>query len=279
MVTFEKLISEIGFTDEEKNDILAFSSDESTRELRDFAMFHTMKEDFDPLKEKADVDTSYGMSALMAMLLKASMYWDEYEKKGISYEIYVDTMSDIKVWAYNYRRVHGKLGLSELSWVDGSVVLHRFKLGRLQYNFTEFTEKESHDISVGLKTGDKLLEIHIQQDGPFTDELCGQSLEMAKDFYRKYFPEWDFKGFICHSWLLSPGLSQVLPETSNIIKFGKRFTVIENQVENDGQAIERIFDTKFKDKDYKPTSLQIKARKLLDEGGHLGNALGVILVD
>jgi len=102
---------------------------------------------------------------------------------------------------------------------------------------------------------------------------------LAKTFYRKYFPEYDFKGFICHSWLLSPGLSQVLPETSNIIKFGKRFTIIENQAQNVGQAIERIFDTKFKDSKAPLTSLQIKARKLLDEGGHLGNALGVILVD
>lgn len=279
MLTLEKLIGELGFTDAEKSEILTFASDEKNSEICDFAMSHIMNVDLKPLKEKVDSDTSYGLAALIAMLAKAVMFWAEYEKKGISYDIYIDTMSDIRVWAYNYKRATGKLGLSELDWVHGSVTLHRFKLGRLQYNFTEFKESSNHDISVGLKTGDKLLDVHIQQDGPFTDELCGQSIEMAKEFYHKYFPEWDFKGFICHSWLLSPGLSQVLPETSNIIKFGKRFTVIENQVTNDGQAIERIFDTKFKDKDFKPTSLQLKARKLLDEGGHLGNALGVILVD
>lgn len=279
MMTFEKLITEIGFTQDEKNEIMSFSSDENTREFRDFAMFHLMKDDCESLNSKVCDDTTYGMAALVAMLCKALLAWSEYEKRGISYDIYKDTMSDIKVWAYNYRRVYGKLGLSDLAWVNGSVVLFRFKLGRLQYNFTEFTESSSHDISVGLKNGDKMLDVHIQQEGSFTDELCGESLELAKTFYRKYFPEYDFKGFICHSWLLSPGLSQVLPETSNIIKFGKRFTIIENQAQNDGQAIERIFDTKFKDSKAPLTSLQIKARKLLDEGGHLGNALGVILVD
>lgn len=279
MMTFEKLITEIGFTQDEKNEIMSFSSDENTREFRDFAMFHLMKDDCESLNAKVCEDTTYGMAALVAMLCKASLAWSEYEKREISYDIYKDTMSDIKVWAYNYRRVHGKLGLSDLAWVNGSVILFRFKLGRLQYNFTEFTESSSHDISVGLKNGDKMLDVHIQQEGPFSDELCGESLELAKTFYCKYFPEYDFKGFICHSWLLSPGLSQVLPETSNIIKFGKRFTIIENQAQDDCQAIERIFDTKFKDNNAPLTSLQIKARKLLDEGGHLGNALGVILVD
>ena len=278
MISLEKLISEIGFTDSEKDEILAFASDDSTREYRDFAFFNAMKNTLDELTQKASSDINYGMAALVAMLTKATLSLDEYEKRGISYDIYVDTMSDIRVWAYNYRRAFGSLGLSELGWVNGSVVLGRFKLGRLQFNFTTFTENDEHDISVGLKTGDKMLDVHIQQEGLFSDELCGKSLDMAVEFYRKYYPEYDFKGFTCHSWLLSPGLSQILPETSNIIKFGKRFTIIHDQKENDGQATERIFDTKFKDKDSKPTSLQLKARKLLDEGGHLGNALGVILV-
>lgn len=278
MISLEKLISEMGFTDSEINEILAFASDDSTREYRDFAFFNIMKSTFDELTQKAISDMKYGMAALVAMLTKATLSLDEYEKRGISYNIYIDTMSDIRVWAYNYRRAFGTLGLSELGWVNGSVVLGRFKLGRLQFNFVDYTEHPAHDTSLGLKTGDKMLDVHIQQEGPFNDELCGKSLDMAVEFYRKYFPEYDFKGFICHSWLLSPGLSQILPETSNIIKFGKRFTIIHNQKENDGQAIERIFDTKFKDKDSKPTSLQLKARKLLDEGGHLGNALGVILV-
>jgi len=278
MLSLDKLITELGFTDSEKNEIMAFSSDESTRDLRDFAFFNIMKNTFDELIEKASADTKYGMAALVAMLIKAASSIDEYEKRGISYEIYMETMSDIKVWAYNYRRIYGSLGLIDLDWVNGSVVLERFKLGRLQFNFIEFKENEEYDCSAGLKTGDKMLEVHIQQDGLFTDELCGKSLDMAVEFYGKHFPEYKLKGFICHSWLLSPGLSQILPETSNIIKFGKRFTIIHYQKENDRQAIERIFDTKFKDKNFKPTSLQLKARKLLDEGGHLGNALGVILV-
>ncbi len=279
MFTFEKLITEIGFTDDEKAEILAFDSDTKNFKLRDYALACLLKGDFETLTEKTESDTVYGMAALVAMLAKAFLGWIRYEQKGISEEIYIDTLSDIRVWAYNYRRVHGTLGLSELNWVEGSTSLERFKLGRLQYNFFEFKSDPKYTVPDGLKDGVKLLEVHIQQDGPFNDELCGESIELAKKFYREFFPEYDFKGFICHSWLLSPGLSQVLPETSNIIKFGKRFTVIDDQKENDRQAIERIFDTKFKAKDSKPTSLQLKARKLLDEGGHLGNALGVILVD
>jgi len=186
-------------------------------------------------------------------------------------------MSDICVWARNYRRIYGYLGFSELEWLDGSVNLRRFKLGRLQYNFGHFEASDDHDISLDIPNGSRMIEIHIQQDGPFDDEICGRSLKMAEEFFKKHYPNEDFRGFICHSWLLSPTLSAVLDETSNIIKFGERFTIVKHEVENDKQAIERIFGEKFKDKDFKPTSLQIKARKHLDEGGHLGNALGVIL--
>ena len=60
-----------------------------------------------------------------------------------SYEIYKDTMSDIKVWAYNYRRVYGKLGLSDLAWVNRSVVL--FNTSKLLS--VDKTEKEGFEPS------------------------------------------------------------------------------------------------------------------------------------
>ncbi len=277
MTALEKLITEIGFEDFDKNEILAFAVDGNNAEVIACADGYAENNKWDELTQKTG-DPAYAMAALLAMLKISVSAWDEYEKRGISHEIYVDTMTDIRVWAYNHKRASGHLGLSELAWVSGSAKLGRFKLGRLQYNFTQYSKESERDASLPLSTGDCMLDVHIQQDGAFTDEMCGESLAMAAEFFRSQYPDRDIKGFMCHSWLLSPGLSQVLPETSNIIKFGKRFTIIDNQAENDGQAIERIFDTKFKSADSKPTSLQIKAKALLDAGGHLGNALGVILL-
>lgn len=277
MTALEKLITAIGFEDSDKNEILAFASDTKNAEAMAYINGCLDRKEWGILREKTD-DPLYAMAALTVILKLAVSVREEYERCGISEEIYLDTMSDIRVWAYNHKRASGHLGLSELEWVIGFATFGRFKLGRLQYNFTAYNKEDERDASMPLSTGDCMLDVHIQQDGAFTDELCGESLAMAAEFFRIQFPERDIKGFMCHSWLLSPGLAQVLPETSNIIKFGKRFTIIDNQTENDGQAIERIFDTKFKERGGKPTSLQIKAKALLDGGGHLGNALGVILL-
>lgn len=277
MFTIDELITTIGFSDEEKQEIISFSDDDSKKDKITYIFECIKAKDFKSINEKISQDADYARASLLCMLKIAVVKWDSYIEKGIPYSIYVDTMGDIKVWAYNYRRQTGVLGLAEVEWIYGSVNLFRFKLGRLQFNFEEFRENEHYTVDVGLKNGDKVLDVHIQQDGPFTDELCGESFKMAEEFYEKYFSDFDYKAFTCHSWLLSPGLAQVLPETSNIIKFGKRFTILEYDPENDDQAVERIFETRFKGENFKPTSLQEKARKLLDEGGHLGIAMGVIL--
>ena len=62
IMNFEKLITEIGFTEEEKKEILSFNADENTRAARDFAMFNIMKKDFPAIIEKTK--KAYLLSAL-----------------------------------------------------------------------------------------------------------------------------------------------------------------------------------------------------------------------
>ena len=229
-------------------------------------------------KEMSEITGIHDHTVEMLLLLGAAdILRYVYNAKGLPDKVWRDSMCDLRYKLFEYKKLSGLWGTNVGWWYKDFYTLKRFALGRLQFNFEEFRENEHYAVDVGLKNGDKVLDVHIQQDGPFTDELCGESFKMAEEFYEKYFSDFDYKAFTCHSWLLSPGLSQVLPETSNIIKFGKRFTILEYDPENDGQAVERIFETRFKGENFKPTSLQERARKLLDEGGHLGIAMGVIL--
>lgn len=74
-----------------------------------------------------------------------------------------------------------------------------------------------------LEKGDPVIRLHIPPIGKMTPELIDQTLEETKKFAAKHFPEFDYKAFACHSWLIDPQLDEILSEESNIVKFRKRF--------------------------------------------------------
>lgn len=76
---------------------------------------------------------------------------------------------------------------------------------------------EPHDYVVGL---------HIPPHYPMTDDLIDKSFKEAKEFMAKYYPEVDYKGFVCASWLMDDQLCDLLGEDKNIPKFCKRFSKI-----------------------------------------------------
>lgn len=93
--------------------------------------------------------------------------------------------------------------------------------------------KSDRDIpEFDVKNGDNALEVHI----PAGDRLdiceCEKSFAAAKEFFAKYFPDFKYTVFTCHSWLLDPTLKKYLSENSNIIKFGDTWTRIANDDSN-----------------------------------------------
>ncbi len=73
-----------------------------------------------------------------------------------------------------------------------------------------------------FKPGDALLKIHIPNGGPLTKEVCDLSYERAREIFRKSYPEYDFKAFVCCTWFLCPLLQGFLKPDSNIVSFQKR---------------------------------------------------------
>lgn len=82
--------------------------------------------------------------------------------------------------------------------------------------------KKSEWIKV-LAEQDPVVELHIPENGRLNPEEVSQSLEQAKEFIAQYFPEYAYKGWITHTWMVDPRLTDILPESSNIIQFMRRF--------------------------------------------------------
>lgn len=186
----------------------------------------------DPAITAADYDNSEedGRKNLLYYLYFCEDLAKRYGEKGIPDDILYDTLADIPRWLDTWSELKGGLYLGELGWLSRHFAMNLFKLGRLQFCFN--TAKKDYG-SHGIGAGDPYLDIHIPASGPLRYEECAESLRMAKDFFGKFYPEYDYKGFMCHSWLLDPTLSRFLPENSNILRFQTLFHIAETE-EGDG---------------------------------------------
>lgn len=104
-----------------------------------------------------------------------------------------------------------------------------YELGRLQY-----------------QRGDTL-GLHIPEAGPLTPEAVDASLDRARAFFPRHFPDETYTTFSCGSWLLDPQLLEYLPEDSNIARFQRRFELEPYEqpegIDPDLEALRFVFRT------------------------------------
>ncbi|WP_062110033.1 acyltransferase domain-containing protein [Bacillus niameyensis] len=129
-----------------------------------------------------------------------------------------------------------------------------------------------------LEEGDRILEVHIPEGSKMTYELCKDSYRQAKEFAATYLPDQNIKAFTCTSWLLSPQLRQILPESSNIVKFQSDY-YCTTLLPDDTQMFERVFGMKLDDLSNAPHDTSLR-RALLDyvaDGNSVRGGAGFIL--
>lgn len=173
--------------------------------------------------ETYDLGCTDGRKNLLAFLFFCEKLEKQYAEKGIDRQILLDTLNDLVVWVNTWKEVKGSLYLGELGWLSLHMSMKLFRLGRLQ-----FCRKQEHGVN--------MIDMHIPAIGPLTPESCKASIEKARAFYAKYYPDYDYSGFTCHSWLLDEALDTVLPEESNIRKFRQMFDL---KHEEDSDALLR----------------------------------------
>ncbi len=222
-----------------------------------------------------DVNCEDGKRNFLSFLFMCEKLSEDYKKRGISEEILLDTLNDIKEWLNVWSEIKGELYLGECAWLIQHMRGNLYKLGCLEYCF----EKAAADKpELGIAKGDNIIGVHIPANTDLSPEACEKSLNMAREFFAKYYPEYEFKYFSCHSWLLDETLAEILPESSNIVKFGNMFG---NRCGEETEDIIRyVFGWNVKKYQIKKhpcsTTLANKIRERYAEGGKFYTTRGYI---
>ena len=236
--------------------------------------------------EEFPVRRYHPQTRLFCALLRAAALYPYYEKKGISYEVFCNTMGDITLRAVIYKEASGVYGLTAVDaiWMRHHLAGKLFRLGQLQFQLFEIPPYElleeegymtfSEEAKHRFPTGKPVLNVHIPAHTVLTPEECDRSFALAESFFPRFFPEHDAKAYLCFSWLLYPRMRALLAEDSNIARFAGRFSII-GESGDCTEALCRIYGKRYRRKaDYpRNTALQKTAR---DHLSCLGEACGII---
>lgn len=159
-------------------------------------------------EEKGDV--SAGFRELTDHLNQACAYWDEYLRLGISEQIFIDTMACFSRFVGEHMVSFGCYGFDRSFWTVRQISGKLFRIGELEYELL-------------VEEGRNLVSLHIPSDARLQLPLLRNSYLEAKSLIDRTFPDFANVPYVCGSWLLSPNLKDLLPSTSNILKFQQSF--------------------------------------------------------
>lgn len=224
----------------------------------------TASQAYEELKNSLSDDPG-SWKMLACQLECARRDYEDYKAQGIPTEIYTDTMKCFPRFLGEHKKNTGQEAFDRGWWTWRQTSMLLFRIGELEYERTEYH-------------GAPAVSIHIPSDCILTQERLRKSLEMAQDFMQNHYPEYKTAVYFCESWLLSPRLAALLPETSHIRQFQKMFHLTED-LPKDKEFLQWLFgatpDTPVNALP-EHTSLQKKAKAQLLAGQNLGAAIGIL---
>lgn len=210
----------------------------------------------------------------------------QFQVRGIPREIYLSTISDLSLRLELFEQRTKRLGLSkdDVIWFRHLVKGHIFKLHSLQFQLFHMIYLDAEGCGEDYMTfdpvqkallppGTPVLNVHIQKGADLSFEAVEQSFCMARTFFTRYFPEHGAQAFLCYSWLLYPGLQELLCAQSHILQFARRFQII-GQTRDNREAIHRIYGKRYPRLSNYPQSTSLQ-RRALGRFSSLGQACGI----
>lgn len=229
------------------------------KQLKNFLIYEKMNEAWLELQSILGDDKD-NIKILTCMLKASADAYEIYKAKGISDNVYIDTMKCYTRFFNETHKMTGRLYFDRYWWTARQAGCHLLRIGELEYEMKHIDDK----IVIG---------IHIPSDADFSPCAVDKSLTIAKGFFSRYYPNLTNAEYRCHSWLLDSQLKDMIRQNSNIISFQNRFEIFdEGEIGTD--FIEWLYNTESTDYSALPenTALQRNMKIHLLSGGVIYNA-------
>ena len=200
---------------------------------------------------------------------------------GVSKEILLDTFCALHRMMAEYKMQHHVIGFREGFWVWRQCCGQILRLGTLEFEYLPRLSEHGAKIT-GLTEGKAVLSVHIPCGCDTSREALNASYALAKT----YFADRPFlwygggeapQGIICHTWLLSQALKELLKPASGIRRFQEDYKIVEHEEEGK-DCIHFLFrvasDTPYEELP-EDTSLRRAVKQHLLSGKGIGTGFGV----
>ena len=261
----EQLCRKIHMPEEVTQVVLCCHNDPNfTPDLRKLTQENTWNEGRQELKAALGDDPN-GFRELCCQLRCALDAKAGFDRLGIPEEVYYDTMGCFSRFLREHMESYGRYGFDRGFWTVRQISCKLFRIGQLEYELITLN---------GVPT----ISLHIPTDVILRLPLLRQSYLEARELLNRVFPEYANAPVYCHSWLLSPTLSQLLPKDSNILRFQRSFQITPLDSASAG-VLQWVFKNPSLPADQFPenTSLQRKLKAFLMDGGTFMDAKGYLI--
>lgn len=266
-MNFDYLLNILEFDERDKEEIRRYSDISLNQEVSRNIKLLTEKDFYESAEKELQTLLSpdeKGLKMLCAMLKAASVSYEKYLKAGINEQVFIDTMKCFTRFTNEFKSQIGYFGFDRSFWTGRQLSLCLFRIGELEYE-TTVTED-----------GKNVIYMHVPSDCDLTDEKVDFSLVSAKAFFEKHYPRYAASEYRIHTWLLSSSLKLILPQTSKIIQFQKRFDICEENP-SDGYKFWVFGDSNVKPEDFsEKTTLQRGIKRYVLKGNVMTEAAGIL---
>lgn len=188
-----------------------------------------------------------------------------YAEDGMGDEVFRATMGCFARFCGECFEKTGSLHFDRGWWTWRQLSRRLFRLGELEYELRE-------------QDGVRTVVLHIPSDADLSPAAVDASLQTAREFLARHRPDYADAPRTCHSWLLSPALTEFLEEGSNILAFQRRFTLTETDDSTDyiEWLFRRPFDTPAEELPATTTLQRRVKAMLLERDDDIGAGRGVL---